>query len=244
MTGAGAGIGRATAFLLAEYGASIAVLDRNEEGCRATVAQIEHVGGRAAAFVVDLADAEAIPLVISSVIEWGHHVDILVNAAGIRGEQQELVELTLRNWDDVLDINLRAQAFLIKEIASDMVARGQGGRIVNVGSSAGFRAVGSFSPYATSKAGVSALTRVAAAELGPHGINVNAVAPGLTKTAMTAGLGDDDALREASTVGPLANFLHRPSEPEDVANAIAFLCLPQSRQITAQTIHTSTGWVL
>jgi NAD(P)-dependent dehydrogenase (short-subunit alcohol dehydrogenase family) len=88
------------------------------------------------------------------------------------------------------------------------------------------------------------LTRGAAWELGPYGINVNAVAPGLTRSAITAGVFDEEGLQQAVQSGPLANLLRRVSEPEDVANVIVFLCLPASRQITGQVIHTSAGAVI
>ncbi len=98
--------------------------------------------------------------------------------------------------------------------------------------------------YASSKAAMVQLTRSAAAELGPHNINVNAVAPGITATAMTQAIGDADALQRVASSGPLENLFHRVSQPEDVAAAIVFLCLPSSRQITGQTIHTSAGAVV
>jgi NAD(P)-dependent dehydrogenase (short-subunit alcohol dehydrogenase family) len=88
------------------------------------------------------------------------------------------------------------------------------------------------------------LTRCAAAELGRYDINVNAVAPGITKTGMTRAFGDDAALQRIASSGPLENLFHRVSQPEDVAAAILFLCLPASRQITGQTIHTSAGAVV
>jgi len=126
-----------------------------------------------------------------------------------------------------------------------MVARGGGGKIVNVSSSSAFRAMQSNTAYGSSKAGLVQLTRSAAAELGRYDINVNAVAPGLTDTAMTAPMfRDTDAMQKAVTRGPLANVFRRPSEAADVAEAIVFLCLPGSRQITAQTIHTSAGAVV
>jgi NAD(P)-dependent dehydrogenase (short-subunit alcohol dehydrogenase family) len=125
-----------------------------------------------------------------------------------------------------------------------MIASGRGGSIVNVSSSSAFRAVSSGGPYGISKAGLGALTRGAAWELGPYGINVNAVAPGLTRSAITGHAFDEEGLQQAVQSGPLANLLGRVSEPEDVANVIAFLCLPASRQITGQVIHTSAGAVI
>ncbi len=111
-------------------------------------------------------------------------------------------------------------------------------------SSSAFRARQSIPPYGSSKAALVQLTRSAAADLGPHDINVNAVAPGVTATAMTKGVGDAEALRQMVIEGPLANLFQRVSEPSDVAAAILFLCQPASRQITGQTIHTSAGAVV
>ena len=111
-------------------------------------------------------------------------------------------------------------------------------------SSAAFRATYSPAVYAATKAGINGLTHATAGDLGPHNINVNAVAPGLTKTPMVAGIGADETIQKVVTSGPLSNLLHRASEAEDVANVIVFLCLPGSRQITGQVINTSAGLVV
>jgi NAD(P)-dependent dehydrogenase (short-subunit alcohol dehydrogenase family) len=125
-----------------------------------------------------------------------------------------------------------------------MIDRGGGGRIVNLSSSSAFRARNSPMAYATSKAALVQLTRSAAAELGRYDINVNAIAPGITATGMTQGFGDGAALERIASAGPLENLFHRVSQPEDVAAAVLFLCIPASRQITGQTIHTSAGAVV
>ena len=99
-------------------------------------------------------------------------------------------------------------------------------------------------PYGAAKAGLAQLTRTAAADLGRYDINVNAVAPGVTITPMTASIGDEAAYRPVISEGPLANLTGRASRPEDVADAIVYLCLPGSCQITGQTLHTSAGAVV
>jgi NAD(P)-dependent dehydrogenase (short-subunit alcohol dehydrogenase family) len=125
-----------------------------------------------------------------------------------------------------------------------MVERGGGGRIVNVSSSAAFQGLLAPAVYAASKAGINALTRVSAAELAPHRVNVNAVAPGVTRTPMVGeGLSDAEFDALVST-GPLENFTHRAADPEEVASVIRFLCLPDSVQINGQVIHTSAGTIV
>jgi NAD(P)-dependent dehydrogenase (short-subunit alcohol dehydrogenase family) len=244
VTGGASGIGRATAIGLAAKGASVAILDRDPAGSLVTVKEIEGSGGAAAFFEVDFADASGIPAAVEQVLEWGQRIDILVNSAGASGGVR-LLDMTEAAWDFMLAVNLKAPVMLMKEVARHMIDRGGGGRIVNLSSSAAFRAAGpNASHYAASKAALSAVTRTAAGELGPYDINVNAVAPGLTKTPMTKGIGDDEAYARAASDGPLANLLGRASEASDVAAVIIFLCLPESRQITAQTIHSSAGLVV
>ena len=244
ITGAASGIGEAAASAIADAGASIAALDRDAAGLDRVVSELESAGAKALALPLDLSDTASIPAGVAEVLAAFGRIDILVNCAGISGEQGSILEQSEENWDRVHQVNLKAPFLLMQHVGRHMVERGGGGRIVNVSSSSAFRARQSIPPYGSSKAALVQLTRSAAADLGPYEINVNAVAPGLTATAMTGALGDDDALGELVTEGPLANLFQRVSQPADVAAAILFLCLPASRQITAQTIHTSAGAVV
>jgi NAD(P)-dependent dehydrogenase (short-subunit alcohol dehydrogenase family) len=243
VTGGASGIGRATVFGLLQAGATVAVLDRDEAGVNAVVEQGKQSGGKTFALPIDLADTKQIPTAVSRVIQQLGRIDILVNCAGVTGRFQTLLEFDEANWDFVHTVNLKAAMLMMKHVARHMIERG-GGRIVNISSSSAFRARNSPIAYASSKAALVQLTRSAAAELGPHNINVNAVAPGITATAMTQALGDAEALQRVASSGPLENLFHRVAQPEDVAVAIVFLCLPGSRQITGQTIHTSAGAVV
>ena len=244
VTGGASGIGRASVIALLQAGATVAALDRDEAGVTATVEQGKSAGGNALALPVDLADTSQIPVVVERVIQELGRIDILVNCAGVTGRFQNLLEMEEDNWDFVQAVNLKAPMLLMQHVAKHMIARGGGGRIVNISSSSAFRARNSPIAYASSKAALVQLTRSTAAELGPHNINVNAVAPGITATGMTKALGDAAALEQAASSGPLENLFHRVSQPEDVAAAILFLCQPSSRQITGQTIHTSAGAVV
>ena len=243
ITGGASGIGEAAAGRIAAVGATVAVLDRDHEGAKRVVADVEQAGGRASAHVTDLHEIDGISDVVAEVLSAHGRIDLLVNAAGISGETGEILEQSEENWDRVQRINLKAPFRLIQEVGRHMVERGGGGRIVNVTSSSAHRARMSVAPYGAAKAGLAQLTRTAAADLGRHDINVNAVAPGVTITPMTKGIGDAAAFQAMVEEGPLANLLQRASLPGDVADAILYLCLPGSRQITGQTIHLSAGAV-
>jgi NAD(P)-dependent dehydrogenase (short-subunit alcohol dehydrogenase family) len=244
VTGGASGIGRASVFGLLQHGAVVAVLDRDEAGAKSAADEGRQAGGNATAFTVDLVDTKLIPAIVQRVIHQFGRIDILVNAAGVAGRRQSLVDLEESEWDFIHTVNLKAMMLMMKYVARHMIDRGGGGRIVNISSSSAFRARQSPVAYASSKAGVVQLTRSAAAELGKYNINVNAIAPGITATGMTRPLGDAEALQRVASEGPLENLFHRVSMPEDVANAIVFLCLPASRQISGQTLHTSAGAVV
>jgi NAD(P)-dependent dehydrogenase (short-subunit alcohol dehydrogenase family) len=244
VTGGGSGIGRAAVLALGRSGARVAVIDRDAEGAERVAKEAEQAGAESKSFVVELADRDAIaPLVKALLAEFGR-IDILVNSAGISAAPHNTLDFSDDTFDAVMNINVRVPFLLTRAIGNHMVDRGGGGRIVNLSSSAAFRATASPAVYAASKAAINGLTRAAAADLGLHDVNVNAVAPGMTKTPMTAGIGGDEGYQQVVSSGPLENLLHRPSEAEDVANVILFLCLPESRQITGQVLHTSAGTVL
>jgi NAD(P)-dependent dehydrogenase (short-subunit alcohol dehydrogenase family) len=196
-------------------------------------------------YVVDLADAAALPPLVQRVLADLGRIDILVNCAGVSAAPHSSVDFTDEKFELVIAVNLRAPFILTREVGNHMIQRGGGGRIVNISSSASFRAMGAPAIYAASKAGINALTRTSAADLGPHGINVNAVAPGVTRTPMVGADHNGGAhLTGMVRDGPLANLTGRVADPEDVADVVRFLCLPESKQITAQVINTSAGLVV
>jgi NAD(P)-dependent dehydrogenase (short-subunit alcohol dehydrogenase family) len=244
ITGGASGIGEATVGLFVDAGATVAILDRDGVAAKRVVADIEARGGRATAHVVDLLDTGSIPGAVAEILATHGRIDALVNAAGISGDEGEILEQSEENWDRVQAINLKAPFRMIQEVARHMIERGGGGRIVSITSSSAHRARQSMAPYGAAKAGLTQLTRTAAADLGRYDINVNAVAPGVTMTPMTHMIGDEEDFKKVIADGPLANLLNRVSKPEDVADAILYLCLPGSRQITGQTIHTSAGAVI
>jgi NAD(P)-dependent dehydrogenase (short-subunit alcohol dehydrogenase family) len=238
VTGAASGIGAAVAEALLAEGAALVLLDRDADGLERWAKAPD-----VRCLVVDLADRHAIIAAAETALAAGP-VDILVNAAGITGAGASLIDPAEEDWDLVHAVNCTAPFLLIRAIGRSMAQRGQGGRIVNITSSSAHRAVMSKPAYGASKAALAQLTRIAAAELGPYDINVNAVAPGLTRTPIVARAFPADRLEAALREGPLANLLHRASEPEDVAATVLFLCQPASRQITGQTIHVSAGAIV
>lgn len=244
VTGGASGIGLATVRALARAGAGIAILDRDEERSNQAAQDVRTIGSDARVFLLDLHDTRAIVATVETVLTAFGRIDILVNSAGITGGRHTCADFSDEAFESVMAVNLRAPAMMIRAVGTHMIERGGGGRIVNLSSSAAFRATSAPALYASTKAAVNGLTRAAAADLGPHGVNVNSVAPGMTKTPMTAGVGDDEAYERIVSAGPLENLLHRVSEAEDVANVILFLCLPESRQVTGQVLHTSAGLVV
>jgi NAD(P)-dependent dehydrogenase (short-subunit alcohol dehydrogenase family) len=228
---------------MSALGAAVAVADIDSEAVASTVEALASTGGTARACPVDLADLNSLDAWLGGVQRAMGLPDILVNCAGITGTN--LLDTSLDDWARVMAVNLTAPFVLIRWIGRCLIESGSSGSIVNVSSSSAFRAVSSGGAYGVSKAGIAALARGAAWELGPHGINVNTVVPGVTRSGITSrafpGVGD---LEAAVLSGPLANLLGRVSEAEDVANVIVFLCLPASRQITGQVVHTSAGAVV
>lgn len=244
VTGGASGIGRATAHRLAALGARIAVVDRDGDGAARVAEEIEETGGAATAVTVDLQDRSAVSAVVDRVLAELGRIDILVNSAGISAAPHSSLDFSDEAFDAVMNVNVRAPFLLTRAVGNHMVERGGGGRIVNLSSSAAFRPKPSPAVYAASKAAINGLTRSAAADLGLHGVNVNSVAPGMTKTPMTAGIGGDEVFDQVVSAGPLENLLHRAAEAGEVADVIVFLCLPESSQITGQVIHTSAGLVV
>lgn len=243
VTGGASGIGRATCIGLARVGADVVVMDRHADGAAQVCGELRARGRRAEAVVVDLAELDEIPRAVASVVEAFGRLDVLVNCGGIEGGPGGILDLPLETWERTHRVNMTAPFLLMQSCARAMVEGGQGGRIVNITSSSAWRAALTQVDYASAKSALAGITRSAAAELAKHDINVNCVAPGLTVTTMAEQV-DPAQLQRMVEEGPLENLFHRLSVPEDVAAAVVFLCLPGSRQMTGQTLHTSAGAVV
>lgn len=244
LTGAAGGICRAVALRLAAAGANLFLIDRDGAGLAQTRELVLAAGGRAEVHEADLADRAQVTGCVGAGVSALGSLDLLINGAGITGPAGSLLDADENAWDLVFAVNTTAPYLLIRRFAAQLIERGVPGRIVNISSSSAHRARMSRPAYGASKAALMQLTRLAAADLGPHGINVNAVAPGLTVTPMVSHVVNSPTFEAKLREGPLSNLLGRVSEPEDIAEAVLFLCLHSSRQITGQTIHVSAGAVI
>ena len=214
VTGATAGIGRATAELLAAAGAHVVVAGRDADRAAEVVEAITAAGGRARAVVVDLAAPGGVEDLTARVLEDGP-VDVLVNNAGIYNFAST-PDTDQETFEAMFSVNVRVPFFLTARIGKEMAARGAGS-IVNVSSIAAHVGTPTTAAYGASKAALEALTRSWATEFGPHGVNVNAVAPGPTHTPGTSAFrGGLEVMMKDSPAG-------RPAEPSEIAEAVVFL---------------------
>ncbi|MDO8187379.1 3-oxoacyl-ACP reductase FabG [Conexibacter sp. JD483] len=240
VTGAAGGIGAAVAERLAAEGAHVAVLDRDEAGARATAARIGAAGGSASAHLVDVADAARVDALFDALAAERGRIDVLVNNAGITRDNL-LFKMSEEDWDTVLAVNLKS-VFLCSRAAQRTMVPARGGKIVNLSSRSARGARGQAN-YAAAKAGVQGLTATLATELGPFGINVNAVAPGYVATEMTdrtaRRLGFEPADHQAKVAEQIP--LRRVAVPADVAAVVAFLASDDARHVTGQTLYITGG---
>ena len=241
VTGGGSGIGWAVVQGLAEEGASVTIADLKLEGIKDSVQSLEKLGGRFLTVQTDVTNWQQVKSMVDRTVAEFGTVDILVNCAGIAGGAN-VVDLAEETWDRVLATNLKGVFLCCKAVLPVMIERRQG-KIVSISSSSSVRPVPGGSAYAASKAGVNAFTRALAYEVGQYGINVNAVAPGITDTPMVRATRSEADLLAVARSGPygLANPMGRVAQPKNIADVVVFLVKEASRHITAQTIHVNAG---
>lgn len=238
VTGAGAGIGAATALLFAQEGARLAVLDVRADPAETLAEQIRGKGGEAVAVAADVADEAQVVAALDHVTDTFGALDILVNNAGL-AFNRPLLETSVQDWDRVLAVNLTGTFLMTKHAAPRMTA----GSIVNISSVAAQMAVTHASAYTAAKGGVLSLTRVAAAELGPA-IRVNCICPGTVRTGMPEEMlrrrGDGDADAGAA-ITARKYLLARLGEPEEIATTALFLAGPDSSFFTGAVLTADGG---
>ena len=235
ITGAASGFGSAVAAALVEEGCTVYLADLNLAGAERVK---DALGKNTHALALDVGDASDVAAKIEWIAKQQSRIDILVNNAGVI-KVGSVVESSADDWDQVCRVNLSGVLYCSKAVIPPMTQQ-RSGKIVNIASIAGFRGGGVIGNvlYGTTKAGVIALTKGLARELGPYGINVNAIAPGLADTGMTNQYLDDDKRRQFSKIIPLG----RLTTPGDIVNLVIFLASDVSAYITGETITIDGGY--
>ena len=237
VTGCDTGLGQGMARALAQAGADIVgvnVTDPHE-----TRAQIEGLGRRFIDLRANLGDTGCIPGLIESAKVAAGRIDILVNNAGII-RREDAIKFSEKDWDDVMDINLKTVFFLSQAVARQYLAQKSGGKIINVASMLSFQGGVRVPSYTASKSGVMGITRLMANEWAAHGINVNAIAPGYMATNNTAALRADESRNNAILERIPAG---RWGVPDDLAGPVVFLSSKASDYVNGYTIAVDGGWL-
>jgi len=237
VTGASKGLGQGIAVGLAEAGADICALDRNDQ--TQTQKRIEQLDRKCLILEVDLGQRPAIPEIPEKVLSYFNRIDILVNNAGII-RRAPLVDFSEQDWDEVIQVNMTSLFFLSQAVARIFIKQKQGGKIINIASMLSFQGGILVPSYTASKSAVMGLTRLLANELAPHKINVNAIAPGYMATDNTKALRDDPVRNKAILDRIPAG---RWGEPEDLQGVAVFLASEASAYMNGYTIAVDGGWL-
>lgn len=234
ITGAGSGIGAATARLLAQRGASLALADIDDAAVQSVAADIAGRGGQASAYRVDVSDARSVGTAVEQASSAHGGLDLAVNAAGITGSLQACGDYELAEWQRIINVNLTGVFLCMRFQVRQMLQRG-GGAIVNLSSIMGSQAMAGTAAYAASKHGVEGATKAAALDYAGSGIRINAVAPGYVDTPLISGR-KPGAYERMVAMHPIG----RIAEPEEIAQLIVFLLSAQAAFITG-SVHLADG---
>ena len=240
ITGAGRGIGAATALRMAEEGARVALADIDTEGCQQVSTEIDRLGSESLVLPCNVTDSAMVQDAMAQTAHRFGRLDILVNNAGVVRDNM-LFKMSEDEWETVINVHLKG-AFLCSRAAQKYMVEQKYGRIVSLSSTSALGNRGQAN-YSSAKAGLQGLTRTLAIELGQFGITVNAVAPGFIDTEMTRatarrqGIDPDQRIAEASKLIPV----RRVGQPRDVANVICFLCSDEAGFVSGQIIYVAGG---
>jgi len=238
VTGSGRGLGKAIAFKLAQMGANIVLNDiAGSEDIDTTAEEFKSLGYNVVVTKGDVRNPDDVENMVKTAIEAFGSIDILVNNAGITRDTL-LIRMTEKDWDDVLDINLKG-AFLCTKAVAKVMIKQRSGKIINIASVSGVMGNAGQANYSASKAGLIGLTKSTARELASRGITCNAVAPGFIQSKMTEVLPEKIKEEYLNSI-PLKRF----GTPDDVANVVGFLASPDSDYINGQVIHIDGGLVM
>jgi len=236
VTGGGRGIGRAISLGLADCGAKLVLASRTIEDLEKVVSEIKGNGGEATPVVTDLMVSEQINALVEATMKTYGRVDILVNNAA-RSFLRPLMDLREDGWDKIFDVNCKA-AFLLSRAVAKIMGEQGGGRIINITTVGAVRGGAGMGVYHASKAALSMLTKCMAVEWAPLNVNVNAVGPGLTKTAFSQPIWSNPSLEQMITTRVPKGRL---AEPEEIVGAVLFLCSEDSSFITGESIYVDGG---
>lgn len=237
VTGCDTGLGQGMALGLAQAGCDIVGINIVEP--TDTIAKVEALGRRFLSLKADVSNTEALEGLVGQAVATFGRVDILVNNAGII-RRDDAINFSEKDWDDVMNINVKSVFFMSQAVARQFIAQGHGGKIVNIASMLSFQGGIRVPSYTASKSGVMGITRLMANEWAKHGINVNAIAPGYMATNNTAALRADEE-RNAEILGRIP--ANRWGTPDDLMGPVVFLSSAASDYINGYTIAVDGGWL-
>ena len=239
ITGAGSGIGRAASLAFAAEGAAIAAADLRLEAAQATASAVEELGRTAVALQVDVTQPDSVRAMVERAVTGLGSLDVLINSAGVR-EIVPFLELPAEEWMKVIGTNLTGTFLCSQAVARHLIAQSKSGKIINLSSVAGLMGVPNRAAYVASKHGVVGLTKEMGMELADKHIQVNAIAPGVVETAMTAGYFDNPAIvASLKKVHPAGRW----AQPEEIARLMLFLASEDADFMTGATIPIDGGFV-
>lgn len=242
VTGAGMGMGAATARVMAGYGARVMVADRDIAAAQDTAQAIRENGGTAQAHLCDVSDEDQVAAMIAACIAAFGRLDCAVNNAAIAPDLLPIAEADMAVWDRVIHVNLRSVMLCMKYEIRQMLAQGGAGAIVNIGSVSSVRPLPGNSAYVAAKHGVIGLTKTGSVEVAPRGIRVNAVMPGAIDTPMLRQALADTGYTEED-FAPALSLMGRFGRPEEVAEASAWLCSDAASYVTGHALGVEAGYL-
>jgi NAD(P)-dependent dehydrogenase (short-subunit alcohol dehydrogenase family) len=242
VTGAGMGMGAATAQVMAGYGAKVVVSDINEKAANETAESIRAAGGDAHVVLCDVGEEEQVKALVAQTVSHFGRLDCAVNNAAIIPDSLPIAEADMEIWDRVIRIDLRSVMLCMKYEIKQLLVQGSPGSIVNISSVSGVRPQPNNSAYVAAKHGVIGLTKTGSIEYAPHNIRVNAVLPGAINTPMFRDALEANGFEESDFASALSLF-GRIGKPEEVAEASAWLCSDASSYVTGHSLAVEAGYL-